>query len=235
MPCTLAYLFEILSGLFFKSIVIEGEPVEPDYSVHRRTDLMAHVGEERSLGLIGLLSDFERLSECLLLHHGFAHLFVDVREAYAGRMDLPVFTVFHVTHARHPEHGVFFRAVTDLQESVGDNRILEQFFTYIVGLYEFHKALAITLMYMIVAELCESLQEWEPLTLDRIVIVGAGREVAYGFIFVHVDIVYTAVIRRQRDHHAVLSLSLFLFLKQTVLQSDAFFHLLLPRLGFFYA
>ena len=58
-----ADLLQILFGLFRRFRVIEGDVVQPDDGIHRRADLMAHIGEEGRLRLVGLLRRGQGVAE----------------------------------------------------------------------------------------------------------------------------------------------------------------------------
>ena len=58
----ISYLDEVIPGLLREIRIVKSNAVKADDRVHRSTDLVAHVGQERCLSLICLLCRIERIA-----------------------------------------------------------------------------------------------------------------------------------------------------------------------------
>ena len=69
-----ADLDQLLAGLCREVRIVQGDIVQADNGVHRRPDLMAHIGEEGGLGPVGSLCRLQSGTQRLVSGHGLAHL-----------------------------------------------------------------------------------------------------------------------------------------------------------------
>ena len=117
-------LFQAVPGLLRHTGVVESDAVQTDDGVHRRPDLMAHIGQERRLRLIGFFCLSQSLVECLVPIQCFPGLFIYVGESHAYRVDEIILPVFRVTDPRHPKEFIGFHPVIFHQIPAGDDQIL---------------------------------------------------------------------------------------------------------------
>ena len=75
--CAFADPIQIIAGIRIQAVLFQGKRIQTDDHVHGRTDFVAHVGQEGTLGLIGLL----RGAQGFALRHGIPHFGIDVHHA----------------------------------------------------------------------------------------------------------------------------------------------------------
>ena len=92
-------LFQMLPRLWGDRRIIERNIVQADDGIHRSTDLMAHIGQERSLGFIRRFRCSQGLMQSLVLLHGLACLQIHIHKAGSNRMDLMIPAVLRMAHA----------------------------------------------------------------------------------------------------------------------------------------
>ena len=222
-----ADFFQILPGFSRKALIPQRQAVQADDRVHRRPDLMAHIGQKRCFGLVGLFRRGQRLRERLVLFHGVPHLRVDHGQPQPDGVHDMVVPVFRVPHAGHPDHLVVFLSAPLRQIAVGDDQVILQRLAHIIRINKLQESFPVSFRNSVMRVPGKALQVREVDTLRRLLRIRRVRPVAHRVVLVQVDVINAAVIRCQRGNHPVLLLPAALLFQKLFLQSKPVLQFLL--------
>ena len=213
-----ADLFQIILRRGGNPLLIESDSIQADDGVHRRTNLVAHVGKEGCFGFVSLFGYGQRIAEGLVLRHGLPGFLVNVREAYPHRMDHVVIPVFRMAHAGHAQHLIGFLPVAVHQIAVTDNRALFQSRPDGFRLNKRKETFPVTVRYVFLRIGGKNVVEGKTFPFFRGAGNGRPGTDALALVAVQIHIINAAVIRSQRRDHLILLCPLLFLLQQLFLQ-----------------
>ena len=187
-------LREVSPGLLRCLGIVHRDIIKTDDSIHRRSNLMAHVGQECSLRLVRLLGRLECITQCLLLCHVLSHFGIDYGKAQTDGMNTVIFTFFDVAYTCDPDHLVIFSAVTFSEITVSEDGFFREALTDILRIYELQESFAVTLFNGIFRIPDKTVVEREFYSFFCLIIILRISSVADALVLVEIDIVDTAVI-----------------------------------------
>ena len=225
-----SYLLKILSRPVRDIRIVQRYAVKTDDRVHRRPYLMAHVGEESSLGFARFLSDHQSLSERSGLIHLLSHFLIYISEGRADHMDHAFITVIF-SDAGQSQHLIRFYAVPDHYVSVCDDLVFFKTLPDVLRIEEAVESFSVLFRNESVDIFSERLKIREHVAFLRQALDLLGRPVAYALILVKIDIEHAPVVRSHRSDHPVEAGTLALLVQKFVLQSEPLLHLFLAGSG----
>ena len=92
-------LFQMVPGLLRRIRIIECDVVQADDGIHGRADLMAHIGQERGLGPVGLLCGLQGIAERLSAVELVSGLLIHIGKTGADIADSLVLPFLRGTHS----------------------------------------------------------------------------------------------------------------------------------------
>ena len=222
-----ADLFQVLPGLVRQSRIVQGNFIQPDDRVHRRPDLMAHVGQEGGLRPVRLLGCRKGLRQGFILFYGSADLGVRIREAGAYMVHSVSFRMLCVLHSGKTHGFVGSCSMPAHHISIGDDVTFPESFPDRLRPDEPKEFLPVLLRNILVRVSCDGCQIGEalPCLEARPVQIRMGA-VADALIFLQFQIVDAPVIGGQGRDHSVLLLPLPVSLQQFFLQGQFLFQFL---------
>ena len=131
-----ANLLQILPCLRRGIRIVECDIVQTDDGVHRRADLMAHVGEESRLCPARLFRCGQRVAQRKLLRHVLSRLEVHIGKARADVVHRVVLPLSGMAHSGEPDHLIGFLIMPVDFIGIGDDPLGLQSLFDVFRLYE---------------------------------------------------------------------------------------------------
>ena len=165
---------------------------------------MAHIAEENRLCLVGCFRFLQCFLKNLFLFHALTRFSVNIHKACAYRMDKMIIPVFRMSDAGK---AYFFPGIPPMPVHhipVCDDPLFLQQFLDILRLYELQEFLPVFFPDIRVGIICDGCQISEPFAGFKAVVHIAVGVIAYAFIRIEIQVIYTVVIRGQRRNQLVL-------------------------------
>ena len=212
-------LLQVFPRLIRRLRILQGNAVQADDRIHRRADLMAHVGQERGLCPVCLLRGCQSVAQRLTLLHRRPGLGIRVHKARADIVNLLAIPLLRRADRSKACRLIALLVMAPDHVGIGDNRAALQSLPDILRLYERKEVLSVIFpdippgVVFKDGQIPEAVSRPDPASVQVSV-----RLIAHSAVLVKIQIIHTPVVRRQGGDHPVLLFPLFLLLQELFLQ-----------------